>query len=257
MTGKPIRLNRLLDRKTGRALILPFDHGYFLGPIQGGVEFRRVVELGCSSRANALLLTRGIAKATEDIFSGKKGLILRISGTTTLGTYPDYEVVVGSVEGALVLGADAVAVTIFLGTDQEQDMLKGLGHVAEACDRYGVPLLGEIMFGRKYAERAYDPDIVAWAARLGQEAGADMLKLNYPGSADGMGAVVEGCSLPIVVAGGPRMDTEADIMDMARGAVEGGAAGLCVGRNVFQAEDPANILQQFADIVHGKEKGQP
>jgi fructose-bisphosphate aldolase/2-amino-3,7-dideoxy-D-threo-hept-6-ulosonate synthase len=253
MTGKAIRLSRLMDRKTGRSLILPFDHGYFLGPITGGVDFRRVVELGCSSRANALLLTQGIAKATEDLFGGKKGLILRISGTSALGLTLDYEVIVGSVEGALALGADAVAVTIFLGTEREQKMLKGLGQVAEACDRYGMPLLGEIMVGSKLADKAYDPEIVAWTARLGQEAGSDILKLNYPGSPEGMATVVQGCSLPIVIAGGPRMDTEADVLEMAQGALEGGAAGLCVGRNVFQAKDPADVLRKFADIVHGEE----
>ncbi|OGO10403.1 MAG: hypothetical protein A2Y93_10695 [Chloroflexi bacterium RBG_13_68_17] len=250
MTGKRIRMQRLIQRGTGRSLILPFDHGYFLGLIEGSADFRGLVRLAADSRADAILITRGIARATADVFGGVKGLILRISGMTALSPHADHEVVVTSVESALALGADAVAVTVFLGSEHEQDMLRGLGRVADACDRLGIPLLGEVMFSPRLAEKAFQAEYVAWAARLGQEAGADILKLNYPGDAAGMRHVVSGCTLPIVIAGGARLDSDADVLRMASESVRGGAAGTCIGRNVFQSPDPAGLLARLAEIVH-------
>jgi DhnA family fructose-bisphosphate aldolase class Ia len=250
MIGKTIRMTRLINQQTGNSLVLPFDHGYFLGLIEGAADFRHVVETASTSRADAVLITRGIAQATADLFGGKKGLILRISGTTGLTLVPDYEVIVTSVESAVALGADAVAVTIWLGTEHEQEMVAGLGRVVDECGRYGLPVLGEIMFGRGLGSMAFDPTHVAWAARLGQEAGVDILKLNYPGSAAGMRLVTSGISIPVVVAGGAKMETEADVVRMAIESMVGGATGTVIGRNVFQARNPAALLAKLAAIVH-------
>lgn len=253
-TGKSIRMRRIVSPRTGKAVVFPFDHGYFLGPIPGAVDFRAVVETAVEKNVQALLLTRGLAEATADIYGGRAALILRISGMTALGIKSDYEVIVTQVESALRLGADAVAVTIHLGSEREQEMLVGLGRVVDECSRYRLPVLGEIMFGGELASRASEPEMVAWAARMGQEAGSDFLKLNHPGSAEGMRQVVAGVSIPIVIAGGEKKGDTAEVYAMAAEAMEGGARGICIGRNIFQAEDPAAVLARLQAIVHeGKE----
>jgi fructose-bisphosphate aldolase/2-amino-3,7-dideoxy-D-threo-hept-6-ulosonate synthase len=191
---------------------------------------------------------KGIAKRVD---SGDAGLIIMLSGASNLGPNQNNKVQVCSVQEACRLGADAVSVHVNVGAQDEDKMLVTLGKVAEECDLFGMPLLA-MMYprGPKIADE-HSSDVVAHAARLGAELGADIIKTNYTGDVESFRSVVESCQVPIVIAGGPKAKTVKDTLEMTFEAMKAGSAGLSIGRNVFQHENPTAIAKALSAIVHG------
>ena len=157
-----------------------------------------------------------------------------------------------SVSDAVRLGADAVSVHVNVGAKQEARMLSILGKVACECDNYGIPLLAMMYPRGPNIKDSHGVDIVAHAARLGAELGADIIKTNYTGDIESFKKVVSSCPVPVIVAGGPKVDTSRDILQMVKDSINAGGAGLSIGRNVFQYEDPTKIIKAFSTIVHNK-----
>ncbi len=153
-------------------------------------------------------------------------------------------------EEALKLGADAVSVHINLGAEDEGCMIKDLGSVAKEAMSWGMPLLAMMYVRGPKVENPYDVRLVKHAARVAAELGADIVKVPYTGSSETFREVVEGCFVPVVIAGGEKMSTDEDILDMVRGSVVAGGAGVSIGRNVFQHRDPTMIVQAISKIVH-------
>ena len=148
------------------------------------------------------------------------------------------------------MGADAVFVHINIGSGTESDQLSFLGCVSEHCDFWGMPLVAMMYPRGKGIANPNDVEVVAHAARAGAELGADIIKTNYTGNIETFRRVVEGCPVPVVVAGGPKTETDMQFLEMIEGAMKGGARGVAIGRNVFQADDPVKMTMALSAIVN-------
>ncbi|MBW1903241.1 MAG: class I fructose-bisphosphate aldolase family protein, partial [Deltaproteobacteria bacterium] len=250
MIGKYIRLERIISRETGKAVIVPMDHGVSVGPILGITNMKEAMSQAADGGANAVVVHKGIVASGHRGGGPDMGLIVHMSGSTSLCPEPNAKTLVCTVEEAIKLGADAVSVHVNIGDDQEKEMLADLGKVAKEAAEWGMPLLAMIYPRGKKIKDEYATDGVKHAARLGAELGADIVKVSYTGSPDTFREVVEGCHIPVIIAGGPKMDSDRDILEMVKGAVEAGASGTSIGRNVFQHENPTKIVKALHMIVH-------
>lgn len=249
-TGKAVRMERIINRETGRTVIVPMDHGMSLGPIDGLENMGETVNRAAEGGANAVLGHIGLALHGHRRHGKDIGLIMHLSASTSLSPDPNDKVLVTSVEEALKMGADGVSVHINVGAEAEGEMLRALGATSMKCREWGMPLIA-MMYprGRKItSENA--AGYVKIAARAAAELGADIVKTSYTGSVETFREVTRGCPVPVVVAGGPRMETTEQILEMVRDSIEAGGAGVAIGRNIFQAPDMVKMLRAVASIVH-------
>ena len=245
--GKEIRVRRILVG--GKALIVAMDHGVSSGPVPGLENIRKAVANVAKGGATGVVLHKGVVRFAKDYFDEKLALIIHLSASTSLGARADRKVVVTEVEEAIAHGADAISVHVNLGGEDDDRMLADLGATAAGCGRFGMPLLA-MMYPRGLSvKNPYDVDVVKHVARVGAELGADVVKTVYTGSPETFREVVRGCPVPVVVAGGPKLDTERAALDMVAGALAGGAAGVSMGRNLFQAKDPISMTRAVARIL--------
>ena len=248
--GKSVRMERIFDRETLRTIIIPMDHGVGAGPIKGLTDLSKMVNKVAEGGANAVLGHMGLPKYGHRGYGRDMGLIIHLSASTSLGPDPNHKVLVTSVEEAIKVGADAVSVHINVGADDEAEMLQGLGMVASKCDEWGMPLVAMMYPRGPKVDSEHDVEYVKHAARAGAELGADIVKTNYTGDPDSFREVVDGCPIPIVVAGGPRMETESDLLQMVYESINSGGRGVAIGRNVFQADDPVALVGKISKVVH-------
>lgn len=249
MLGKSIRMERIMDRKTGRAVIVPMDHGISLGPIDGLVDMKRTIDMVAEGGATAVVLHKGIVQYGHRSFGRDIGLIVHLSASTNLGTDPNEKVIVTSVEEAIKLGADAVSIHINLGSNTESQMLRDFGEIARKCNEWGMPLLVMIYPRGKNIRDSFDVDLVKHCARVAAELGADVIKTNYTGDIDSFREVVKGALAPVVIAGGPKMDSDERLLQMVKDSIEAGGKGVSIGRNVFQHRDVVGITKAISKIV--------
>jgi len=222
--GKKKRLNRIF-RSDGRTVIIPMDHGVTLGPVQGLVNMQEIVDKLAKGDVDAIVVHKGIAKTVN---TGSIGLIVHLSASTKLGPDPNRKVKVCSVEEALRMGADAVSLHINVGAPSEHEMLMKLGNIADECDNLGVPLLAMMYPRGPNVTNEYDTEMVAHAARLGAELGADIVKTNYTGSVETFQRVAQGCPAPVIIAGGPKAKTERDVLEATSGSIKAGGVGVSI-----------------------------
>ncbi|MGI0148947.1 MAG: 2-amino-3,7-dideoxy-D-threo-hept-6-ulosonate synthase [Thermoplasmata archaeon] len=246
-TGKEIRLRRLFSG--GKALVIAMDHGVSSGPIAGLEDVRKAVANVAKGGATGVVLHKGVIRFAKDYFDEKLSLIVHLSASTSIGTRADRKVLVTEVEEAIGLGADAISVHVNLGGEDDDRMLADLGATSTACDRFGIPLLAMMYPRGPNVNNPFDVDVVKHVARVGAELGADVVKTLYPGAPEAFAEVVRGCPVPVLVAGGPKLDSERAALKLVEGAVAGGAAGVSFGRNVFQAKDPIGITRAIARIL--------
>lgn len=249
--GKRIRMERILDRNTGRTVIVPMDHGISVGPIAGLVNVKEAIGKVAEGGANAIVEHKGLVEAGHRGQGPDIGLIIHLSASTSLSVYPNAKTLVCSVEEAIKLGADAVSIHVNLGNGQEKEMLRDFGQVSYEARTWGMPLLAMIYPRGENIEDEYDVRVVKHAARVGDEMGADIVKVSYTGSEKSFREVVAGCSVPVVIAGGARMDSDREILEMVKGSVDAGGAGVSIGRNVFQHRNPGGMVRAISAIVHG------
>ena len=245
MIGKKIRLERIINRHTGRTVIAPMDHGVSDGPMKGIIDIDKTVESISQGGADAILMHKGHRGYGKDI-----GLIVHLSASTSLAPNPNNKVIVTSVEKAIQLGADAVSVHVNLGSETESEMLQELGEISETCSYWGIPLLAMMYPRGQKVENEHDVELVKHAARVGSELGVDIVKTNYTGDPDSFKEVVEGALVPVVIAGGPKVDTDEELLQMVKDSIEVGGAGVAFGRNLFQAENPGKITRAISEVVH-------
>jgi fructose-bisphosphate aldolase/2-amino-3,7-dideoxy-D-threo-hept-6-ulosonate synthase len=248
--GKAIRMERILDRRTRKAVIVPMDHGMTVGPIPGLIDLREAVDKVAEGGANAVLGHMGLPLHGHRGYGRDIGLIIHLSASTSLGPDPNHKVLVTGVEDAIKIGADAVSIHVNVGADDEAEMLADLGWVARTCDNWGMPLLAMMYPRGPKVKSEHDVEYVKHAARVGAELGVDIIKTNYTGAPDTFKEVVDGCQIPVVIAGGPKMGTEHELFEMIFDAIQVGAAGVSIGRNVFQAENPTLLVRKISKIVH-------
>jgi fructose-bisphosphate aldolase/2-amino-3,7-dideoxy-D-threo-hept-6-ulosonate synthase len=193
-----------MDRDSGNTVIIPLDHGISVGPIKGLVDLPEMVNKVAKGGANAVLQQKGMVRHGHRGYGRDVGLIVHMSASTSLGPDPNNKVQVCLVEECLKMGADAVSVHINIGSETESDQLSILGCVSERCDFWGMPLIAMMYPRGKAILNPNDVEVVAHAARAGAELGADIVKTNYTGDIDSFRRVVEGCPVPVVIAGGPK-----------------------------------------------------
>lgn len=247
-SGKTRRLRRIF-RPSGRTVIIPMDHGVSVGPIQGLVNISETISQVRQGGADAVLAHSGIARTVD---TSGLGLILHLSGATRLTPEPNWKAQISTVEQAIHLGADAVSVHINVGSEHEQEMIANFSTIVDDCDKFGLPLLAMMYPRGPNIPSETDPEMVAHAARLGYELGADIIKTNYSGSRESFRRVVEAVKVPLVVAGGPRTADENSLLRLVYESMQAGASGASIGRYVFQHSDPAAITQAIVKIVHNK-----
>ena len=250
MIGKQIRLERILNRDTRRAVIVPMDHGTTVGPIAGLEDMRETVRMVVAGGANAILMHKGMVSAGHRGGGRDIGLIVHLSAGTSLSPDPNAKVQVCTVEEAIKLGADAVSIHVNLGAPTDADMLRDFGEISASCMTWGLPLVAMVYTRGTKVESEYDVKYIKHAARVGAELGADIVKVNYPGSPEAFREVVGGCPVPVVIAGGEKIESDEELFQMVAGSLAAGGAGASIGRNAFQHADPEGVVRAIAMLVH-------
>ena len=220
--------------------MLAVDHGYFQGPTSG-LEVPRKTITPLLPYADSLMLTRGILRTSVDP-SSKVPIVLRVSGGTSVLKELSNEVITTSIEEAIRLNASAVAVSIFVGGEHEKESLSNLAELVNQGERYGMPVLAVTAVGR---DMNRDARYLGLATRIAAELGAHIVKTYYCENFD---KVVEGCPVPVVIAGGKKVP-EPDALKLAYDAINAGAVGVDMGRNIFQSDYPVAMIKAVRAIV--------
>lgn len=249
---KEIRLNRIFA-KDKRTVIVACDHAGFMGPIKGLEEPGQLMDLLVDSGVDAVLTTRGIAQRFSDRIR-KLGLILRADGGSSMAS-PVTSTLrpLFSIEDACRLGADAIICMGMIGFPEEPSSLQNLAGFTADADKWGVPVIAEMLVKPKEGDRATVQEI-AFAMRIGAELGADLIKASYSGPTDAYRMALSSCYRPVVVLGGEKVKDEMEMLQNIADALEAGATGVAIGRNVWQHSNPAGICRSLVELVHGSGK---
>jgi putative autoinducer-2 (AI-2) aldolase len=241
--GMKNRLSQLIQ-KDGKAVFLPIDHGYFQGPThcleKPGETIKPIWQY-----ADALMMTRGILRNCIDP-ALPKPIILRVSGAVSVvGKDLSTESIVTSIQEILRLNASAVSMSVFVGTENENKSLTNLAKLVDECEDYGVPVMAVTSVGRELEKR--EARYLALVARISAEIGARVVKTYY---CDNFEKVVDGCPVPVVIAGGPKTETQLEVFEFVYDGMQKGAIGVNLGRNVWQTENPVAAIRGIRAIVH-------
>ncbi len=246
MNGKMRRLARL--GQNGKYLFVPMDHGVTLGPCLGLTDMDHLIHAIDKGGATAYISHKGVYRASQ--VTPKCGFLLHLSASTLYSSTPFYKSTVATVEEGLRLGADGISVHINLGgSPREAEMLTDLGKIAQQCDEWQIPLLVMVYPRGPKMTNPPQPADYANIVRMVGELGADLVKTNYTGSIKSFRKVVEGSLVPVLIAGGAKSSQPRDILQMVYEAMEAGAAGVSLGRNIFQAASPENMTQALYAII--------
>ena len=240
--GKQNRLSQLMPG--GRGYFLPIDHGYFLGPTRK-LEKPGETIAPLLPYCDALFATRGVVRACVDP-AGSLPIILRISGGTSIvGADLAHEALTTSIEEIIRINASAVGISCFIGSDYERETLLNLTTAVNACQTYGIPVMAVTAVGKELEKR--DARYLALCCRICAELGADVVKTYWCGNFE---KVSNGCPVPVVMAGGPKCETNREVMEFVHDGMQKGAVGINLGRNVWQNEHPVPMAKALRAIVH-------
>ncbi|WP_440990982.1 2-amino-3,7-dideoxy-D-threo-hept-6-ulosonate synthase [Haloarchaeobius baliensis] len=243
--GTRARLGRV--GTDGNYLVVPMDHGITLGAVQGLKDIESTIDAVTRAGADAVLTQKGIAPRVHDN-KNEAGYIVHLNASTTIGPDTNDKRLTGTVEEAIRAGADAVSFHINVGSDHEPEQIEDLAGITDVASRFGIPVLA-MAYARGPGVDSTDPESLGHAVRLAEELGADIVKTGYSGDGASFEHVCESTRLPVLIAGGAR-GSDRETVEMVRGAMDGGAAGVSMGRSIFQHEDPAAITTAVSAIVH-------
>ncbi len=247
--GKEVRLSRLFNKKSGNSVMVAMDHGAVIGPVKGIIDPAKTVSLLAKEKPETFFMPVGIIKKVyKSYIENDIPFIAAIDSCTFMSPEPDYFMVSDTVEHAMRYGATAVSAHILVGPKRTSDMMKGLASIACECDNLGMPLLA-IMYPWGF-DNNFDVKYVKWASRIAAELGADLVKTFYTGSKETYLEVVDSSPLPVLLSGGDKTDNPLDFLSVLKTCIDCGAKGVAVGRNVWQADDPARMLQAIKKVVH-------
>lgn len=242
--GLKNRLSRIIQPKSKKTVMLALDHGYFLGPTTKLENPRKTIE-PLIPFTDALMLTRGVLRNCFDS-TLQRPVVLRVSGgTSIIGSDLSNEGIATSMKEAVRLNASAIALSIFVGTPNEKETLLNLSKMVDEGEEFGMPVLAVTAVGKELEKR--EARYIALCCRIAAELGAHFVKTYY---CENFEKVVEGCPVPVVIAGGPRLDTKADVFKLVFDAIQSGAAGVDMGRNIWQSEHPIPMIKAIRSIVH-------
>jgi len=243
--GMKNRLSRLI-RSDGRCQFLPIDHGYFQGPTRclerPGETIRDLIPY-----ADGLFVTRGVLRAAIDPHI-KTPIILRVSGgTSVVGGDLANEMITTSIDEMIRLDVAAVGVSVFVGSDYERETLENLSLLVDECEGYGIPVMAVTAVGKELEKRT--ARYLALSCRIAAELGAKIVKTYY--CEEGFEKVTNGCPVPVVIAGGPKCETELEVFEFVYDGIQKGAIGVNLGRNVWQSPHPAAVMKALNGVIHG------
>jgi len=239
--GMKNRLNRILRPDTGRTVMLAIDHGYFLGPTSGLERPGETVE-PLLPYADSLMLTRGTLRQCIPAETNAP-IVMRMSGGTSILTELSNEGLTVAVEDAIRLNAAAITLSVFVGSEGERTTLLNMSKLIDAGQRYGIPVLAVTAVGK---DMVRDSRYLGLACRISAELGAHMVKTYY---CDGFEKIIESTPVPVVIAGGKKIP-ERDAVQLAFDAIQAGASGVDMGRNIFQSDCPVGMIRAVRGVVH-------
>ncbi len=235
------RLSRIIKPKTGKTVMLAVDHGYFQGPTTGLRDIKKTIS-PLVSHADCLFITRGMLRTSINPGT-ETAICLRVSGGPSILGELSNEDITTSMEEALRLNASGVGMSIFVGQENEDRTISNLGRLVNIAERYNMPVLAITAIGR---DMARDARYLGLACRIAAETGARMVKTYY---CEDFYKVVEGCPVPVVMAGGKKIP-EKEALQMTANAVKEGASGVDMGRNIFQSDSPIGMIKAIKAVVH-------
>ena len=242
--GMKNRLNKLIQ-PDGKALFLPIDHGYFQGPTtkleRPGETIKPILQY-----ADALMLTRGVLRNCVEP-NIEKPIILRVSGgASVVGEDLANETITTSIKEIIKLNASAVSMSIFVGSKYEHQTLKNLSKLVNKCEEYGIPVMAVTAVGRELEKRT--ARYLGLCCRIAAELGARVVKTYY--CEEDFEKVVNGCPVPVVIAGGPKVSTQLEVFEFVYNGLQKGAIGVNLGRNIWQTQNPVASIRAIRAIIH-------
>lgn len=242
--GMKNRLSKLIQ-PDGRALFLPIDHGYFQGPTtkleRPGETIKPIIQY-----ADALMLTRGVLRNCVDP-NIEKPIILRVSGgSSIIGEDLANETIISSIEEIIRLNASAVSMSIFVGSKYEHQSLKNLAKLVDECEEFGIPVMAVTAVGRELEKRT--ARYLGLCSRIAAELGARVVKTYY--CEKDFDKVVNGCPVPVVIAGGPKVESQFEVFEFVYNGLQQGAIGVNLGRNIWQSQNPVASIRAIRAIIH-------
>lgn len=246
--GMKNRMARIINPRTGKAVMLALDHGYFLGPTHR-LEVPRDTITPLLPYADTIMLTRGVLRTSVDPESCAN-VVLRVSGGSSI-VGPDLtdEGLTTSFKDAIRLNVAGVGISVFVGSEHERQTLLNLAELIDKGEEYGIPVLGITAVGKELEKR--DARYLSLCCRICAELGTHIVKTYY---CEDFEKVTTSCPAPIVIAGGPKLETEMDVLEMTYNAIQQGAVGVDMGRNIWQNDYPVAIIRAIRSIVHENNK---
>ena len=242
--GLKNRLAKIIKPNDKRGVMLAVDHGYFLGPTER-LEVPKKTIRPLLKYCDAIMLTRGVLRTSVDP-SYPAPVVLRVSGGSSIvGEDLSNEKITTSVKDALRLNVSALAMSIFVGAKYEHNSLVNLGNLVNEAEEYGLPVLAVTAVGKELEKR--DARYLSLSCRIAAEFGAHLVKTYY---CENFEKVVESCPVPVIIAGGPKL-SEKDALKLTHNAIKSGAAGVDMGRNIWQSDNPVPMIKAVRSIVHG------
>jgi 3-hydroxy-5-phosphonooxypentane-2,4-dione thiolase len=246
--GMKNRMARIINPRTGRAVMVAFDHGYFLGPTHR-LEVPRDTITPLLPYADTIMLTRGVLRSSVDPESCAN-VVLRVSGGSSI-VGPDLsdEGLTTSLRDAIRLNVAGLGISVFVGSEHERQTLLNLAELVNQGEEYGIPVLGITAVGKELEKR--DARYLSLCCRICAELGTHIVKTYY---CEEFEKVTTSCPVPVVIAGGPKLETEMDVLEMTYNAIQQGAVGVDMGRNIWQNDHPVAIIRAIRSIVHENNK---
>ena len=251
MLGKEIRIERMKNAESGRIFTVAVDHAPSYGVLDGIENIQSVVDRIASAGPDAMVMMKGIAQQCFQPHAGKVALIMKCSSLSPY--HPQHDVWVSTVDDAVRLGADAIAMAMTVGCSHQRQLMSNLGTLTCEAEQAGMPVIvhaypnGDLV----PPDEVFTVERVGYASRMAMELGVDIVKTFYTGSAETFAQVVEIASPALVVAaGGPRLDSDADVLRMVRDVARAGAAGITFGRNIWQSANPGALIQVLKHVLH-------
>lgn len=242
--GMKNRLSRLIQ-PDGHCQFLPIDHGYFQGPTRC-LERPAETIRDLIPYADGLFVTRGVLRAAIDP-QIRTPIILRVSGgTSVVGKDLADEIITTSVKEMIRLNVSAVGVSVFVGSNYERETLENLSMLVDDCEEYGIPVMAVTAVGKELEKRT--ARYLALSCRIAAELGAKIVKTYY--CDEGFEKVTDGCPVPVVIAGGPKCETELEVFEFVHDGMQKGAIGINLGRNVWQSPHPKAVMQALNGVIH-------
>ncbi len=246
------RLRHLFNRASGRSMVVPMDHGIGMGPVPGLYDMLETVQLMVGTGVDAIVVHKGLVRTIAPCLREAPdiGLIIHLCASTTHAPDPNEKQLVCTVQEALSQGADGVSVHVNIGAATEGQMLRDFAEVAEQCHALNVPLMAMVYPRGPKLRVQFSEAFNAHCARVAYEIGADFVKVQYTGSPESFARVVSSVPIPVLIAGGPKMTSDREVLQMVWESLQAGGSGISIGRNVFGADNVPQMCRALAGIIH-------